>query len=217
MVDGNQDDPSKLDIKNTQIYNSSNFGILGRATNILAENLVINKSGQSSFAATFGGRYNVAHATLTNYWTNSFRQLPSLLLNNFTTDPDQNIIPNGLLSANFTNCIIYGNNNPELLLSATPEADFNFKFRHCLIYFNDPNNNFIGPYYDFDDSNYYENVLFNTDPEFLESSENKLQIPLDSPASSQGTNAGNLNTDIQGNLRSNPSDLGAYSAMDLDQ
>ena len=217
LVDGNQDDPSKLDIKNTQIYNSSNFGILGRATNILAENLVINKSGQSSFAATFGGRYNVTHATLTNYWTNSFRQFPSLLLNNFTTDPDQNIIPNGLLSANFTNCIIYGNNNPELLLSATPEADFNFKFRHCLIYFNDPNNNFTGPYYDFDDSNYYDNVLFNTDPEFLESSENKLQIPLDSPASGQGTNAGNLNTDIQGNPRSNPSALGADSAMDLDQ
>ena len=31
-------------------------------------------------------------------------------------DADQNVISNGLISANFTNCIIYGNDNPELLL-----------------------------------------------------------------------------------------------------
>jgi len=53
LVDGNQDDSSKLQINNSQIYNSSNFGVLGRATAITAENLVINKSGQSSFAATY--------------------------------------------------------------------------------------------------------------------------------------------------------------------
>ena len=56
------------------------------------ENLVINKSGQSSFAATFGGNYNVVHSTIANYWTNSFRQFPALLLNNFSADLDQNFI-----------------------------------------------------------------------------------------------------------------------------
>ncbi len=217
LTDGNQDDPSKLDIKNTQIYNSSAFGILGRASHILAENIVINKSGQSSFAATFGGRYTVTHATIANYWTNSFRQFPALLLNNFTTDSDQNSIPNPLLSANFTNCIIYGNNNPEVLLDPVAEADFNFNFKNCLIYFDDPNNRFSGPFYNFDDTNYYDNVRFNLDPGFLNSSENKLQIPLNSPASGQGTTAGTLNTDIEGNTRPNPSDLGAYNAKDLDQ
>ena len=168
MVDGNQDDPSKLQITNAQIYNSSNFGILGRATSITAENLVINKSGQSSFAATFGGNYNVTHATIANYWSNSFRQFPALLLNNFMVDADQNVIPNGLNSANFTNCIIYGNDNPELLLDDIPDADFNFKFKNSLILFNDPNNYFSGPYYNFSDANLYENVLFNLDPEFLD-------------------------------------------------
>ncbi|MDA9576437.1 hypothetical protein N9R87_04810 [Flavobacteriaceae bacterium] len=216
FVDGNQDDASKLEVSNTQIYNSSNFGILGRATNITAENLVINKSGQSSFAATFGGHYDIVHATIANYWTNSFRQFPSLLVNNFTVDLEQNIIPNDLSSATFTNCIIYGNDNPEVLLDPVSEADFNFKFNNCLIYFNDPNNNFTSPYYNFDDSNLYENMRFNFDPEFLNTQQNKLQIPLNSPAASQGTSAGNLTTDITGALRSSPSDLGAYNATDFE-
>ena len=216
LVDGNQDDASKLEVSNTQIYNSSNFGILGRATNITAENVVINKSGQSSFAATFGGHYDIVHATIANYWTNSFRQFPSLLVNNFTVDLDQNIIPNDLSSATFTNCIIYGNDNPEVLLDPVSEADFNFKFNNCLIYFNDPNNNFTSPYYNFDDSNLYENMRFNFDPEFLNTQQNKLQIPLNSPAASQGTSAGNLTTDITGALRSSPSDLGAYNATDFE-
>ena len=217
LVDGNQDDPSKLQITNAQIYNSSNFGILGRATSITAENLVINKSGQSSFAATFGGNYNVTHATIANYWSNSFRQFPVLLLNNFMVDTDQNVIPNGLNTANFTNCIIYGNDNPELLLDDVPDADFNFKFKNCLTLFNDPNNYFSGPYYNFDNQNLYENVLFNLDPEFLDSQQNKLQIPLNSPAAGQGANTGNLNTDILGTTRPTPSDLGAYNATDLEQ
>lgn len=216
LVDGNQDDASKLEVSNTQIYNSSNFGILGRATNITAENVVINKSGQSSFAATFGGHYDIVHATIANYWTNSFRQFPSLLVNNFTVDLEQNIIPNDLISATFTNCIIYGNDNPEVLLDPVSEADFNFKFNNCLIYFNDPNNNFTSPYYNFDDSNLYENMRFNFDPEFLNTQQNKLQIPLNSPAASQGTSAGNLTTDITGALRSSPSDLGAYNATDFE-
>ena len=216
LVDGNQDDASKLEVSNTQIYNSSNFGILGRATNITAENVVINKSGQSSFAATFGGHYDIVHATIANYWTNSFRQFPSLLVNNFTVDLEQNIIPNDLSSATFTNCIIYGNDNPEVLLDPVSEADFNFKFNNCLIYFNDPNNNFTSPYYNFDDSNLYENMRFNFDPEFLNTQQNKLQIPLNSPAASQGTSAGNLTTDITGALRSSPSDLGAYNVTDFE-
>ena len=84
LSDENADAPNdKLTITNTQIYNSSNFGILGRNTSIRAENLVINNSGQSSFAATLGGKYNVTHSTIGNYWTNSSRQLPALLINNF--------------------------------------------------------------------------------------------------------------------------------------
>jgi len=81
---GNNTAPTLI-IKNSQIYNSSNFGILGRETNIYGENLVINNSGQSSLACTIGGTYNFVHSTFANYWNNSFRQYPSVLINNFFT------------------------------------------------------------------------------------------------------------------------------------
>ena len=73
LCDGNQQDPTKLEINNSQVYNQSNFGILGRATSIIAENIVINNIGLSSFAGTVGGNYNVTHSTIANYWTSSFR------------------------------------------------------------------------------------------------------------------------------------------------
>ena len=59
--------------------------------------------------------------------------------------------------------------------------------------------------------------MFSLDPEFLDPQQNRLQIPLNSPAAGQGANVGNLNTDILGTTRPSPPDLGAYKATDLEQ
>ena len=166
LSDGNQQDPTKLEINNSQVYNQSNFGILGRGTSITAENIVINNSGLSSFAGTFGGNYNVTHSTIVNYWTSSFRQFPSILLNNFVVDAENTVTTNPLIAANFTNCIIYGNNSPELLLENEDSEDFNFKFTNSLVYFDDPNGNFTSIEYDFSNTIFYENIIFNNDPHF---------------------------------------------------
>ena len=91
---GQNDTNDKLSISNSQIYNSSAFGLLGRATSITAENLVINNSGQSSFAGTLGGKYNFTHCTIANYWNSSFRQYPSLLLNDFAVGENNTIFTN---------------------------------------------------------------------------------------------------------------------------
>ncbi|MCB0470823.1 MAG: hypothetical protein KDC51_09980, partial [Flavobacteriaceae bacterium] len=61
---------------------------LGRNTSITGENVVFNNAGQSSLAGTLGGRYNFTHCTIGNYWDTSFRQYPSLLLNNFVLGED---------------------------------------------------------------------------------------------------------------------------------
>lgn len=215
LVDGNQTDITKLNITNSQIYNSSNFGILARASNVNGENIAINNSGQSSFAGTFGGRYNFANSTLANYWTRSFRQFPSVLLNNFTTDADNNTFTNALVEANFTNCIIYGNDNPEFILDANPDDEFNFKFTNCLIRFQNTNNNFTGPLYDFDNIALYENVIFNDDPDFLDPFANRLEIPNGSSADGTGIIFGNLLNDIINTPRALPRDLGAYESIDF--
>ena len=216
LSDGNQQDPTKLEINNSQVYNQSNFGILGRATSIIAENIVINNSGLSSFAGTFGGNYNVTHSTIANYWTSSFRQYPALLLNNFIVDSENTVTTNPLVAANFTNCIIYGNDSPELFLENKNSEDFNFKFTNSLIYFDDPNGNFSSPEYDFSDTTLYENVIFNNNPQFLDPFNNKLNIPFGSPAEGAGIFSGNLTKDITNTTRNSPPDLGPYNAIEFE-
>ncbi|MDB4180674.1 hypothetical protein N9611_00300 [Flavobacteriaceae bacterium] len=216
VSDGNQDDPTKLVITNSQIYNSSNFGILGRGSSISAENIVLNNSGVSSFAGTYGGNYNFAHSTIANYWSNSFRQFPALLLNNFIVDAENTVYTNPLESANFTNCIIYGNDNPELLLEKEPSEVFNFKFTNSLLYFDDPTDFYSDDQYDFTNTEYYKNVSFNNDPLFLDPSLNQLNIPLGSPAEGAGVSSGNLNVDITNTPRTSPPDLGAYNAIEFE-
>ena len=216
LSDGNQDDPTKLTLTNSQIYNSSNFGVLGRGTSINAENVVLNNSGISSFAGTYGGNYNVTHCTIANYWSNSFRQFPALLLNNFIVDSENTIFTNPLETANFTNCIIYGNDNPELLLEKDPSDVFNFKFTNSLILFDDPTEFYSEAQYDFSNTDHFENVIFNNDPEFLDPFKNQLNIPFGSPAEAAGISSGNLNVDLTNTPRTSPPDLGAYNAAEFE-
>ncbi|WP_452227035.1 hypothetical protein [Lacinutrix cladophorae] len=214
LSEGNPDSIiDNLTITNSQIYNSSNFGVLGRNTSISAENLVINNAGQTSFAATLGGRYNLTHCTIANYWSSSFRQFPALLINNFQETEDATFVAN-LTEANFNNCIIYGNDNPEFIIDEVEDAAlvFNFKFTNCLVRFSDTNNTFSGANYDFDDTTKYENIIFNQEPDFRDSSANDLIIGDDSAANNQGntTFASQVPLDILGVNRTASPDLGAY-------
>jgi len=213
VVDGNMDDIEKLNITNSQIYNSSNYGILGRGTSINAENVVINNSGQSSFAGTYGGNYNFVHSTIVNYWNSSFRQFPSVLLNNFIVDSDNVTHTSPLQSANFTNCIIYGNDNPEFILDENTDDEFNFKFTKCLVRFNNSGGSFTGDNYNLDDGTLYDQVIFNDNPQFLDPFNNKLQIPDGSPADGTGIIFGNLSSDILNTPRGVNPDIGAYESI----
>jgi hypothetical protein len=215
LCDGNPDAIlNKLNITNSQIYNSSAFGILGRNTSIKGNNVVINNSGQSSFAGTIGGKYNFTHCTIANYWNNGFRQYPSVLLNNFIADADNNVILADLIEANFNNCIIFGNDNPEILLDEIQDdaVIFNFKFTNCLIRFDNSSNTFTGINYDFNDINHYESVIFNQDPNFKETSLNQLIIGDNSAANNQGNAifSSQVPFDILNVNRTTSSDLGAY-------
>lgn len=204
----------KLTIKNSKIYNSSNFGILGRATSITAENVVINNAGQSAFAGTFGGTYNFTHCTIANYWSNSFRQLPALYLNNFLVLEDKTTVTNALTAANFNNCIIYGNHNPEFLIEDEEGADVNFKFTNALIKFIDSHNKFgSNPIYDFSNTSLYNNTIFNEDPNFKNTSKNDLIIGQKSGAINvigNNTFSNQVPFDILNQPRTATPDLGAY-------
>jgi hypothetical protein len=56
-------DGTTVSIKNTQIYNSSNYGILAQTAKINGENVVTAGSG---LACSYGGNYKFTHSTFNN-------------------------------------------------------------------------------------------------------------------------------------------------------
>jgi len=202
-----------LELENVQIYNSSNFGIMAQTAIINGFNVAINNAGQSSLACTIGGNYNFVHSTIANYWNRGHRSFPSVILDN-TLKVSNNFIP---LNAHFENCIIFGANNLEIAINKAENSIFNFDFTNSLIKFIDFNNSFMNDIlYDFDDVNRYKNCLisktFNSNQvDFVEPLENDLRI-LDFSAAKGTANSTYMGTsDILGNTRNIPVDMGAYN------
>lgn len=219
LVDGNPNAAiPKLQITNTEIYNHASFGILGRQTSISGSNLVIGNAGQSSFAGTVGGSYNFTHATFANYWNNSLRTLPAVLVNNFFAfqdDMGNDVIETGdLNAANFTNCIIHGGSSIEFVLDRVDDGSlFNYNVQNCLVKFDDFNNTFANNNeLDFTNTARYQNIILNGNPNFKSAFDEEFIIGKDSDAVNQGTSTP-ITLDILGVTRSTPPDIGAYQSI----
>jgi hypothetical protein len=201
-------DATTIQIKNTQIYNSSNYGILAQTAKIEGENLVLNNAGQASLACSYGGNYTFTHCTFNNDW-NSAQQV-ALSLSNYSTGA----IPEtkDLTAATFNNCIIYGSYSNEMILNKKTESAFQYQFNNCLIKFDNVSNSFSNhPDYQFEtDPIHYNAILLNKDPKFFSVSQNKFNIDETSSAFAKGNSAYLIPLDIIGNARSLPPDLGAY-------
>lgn len=173
LMESNDGDRT-LTMNNVQIYNSSNVGLLARNGDVYGENMVINNTGQTALACTFGGRYTFNHSTFANYWTNGFRTFPTVQLDNFFPISETDIQVEDLVEANFNNCIIYGNEQREIALIQEPSAAFNFSFRNSLIRFEDPNGEFTDDVYT--NPAFYPNTIFNVDPVFQNPALNNFNI-----------------------------------------
>ena len=205
---GNSSKPT-LTIKNTQIYNHSSVGMMARGSYIEGENLVINNCGQVSLALQIGGEYSFKHSTFANYWDNGPRQTPSVLVNNWYQSADGKIISRDLKEAYFGNCIIYGNNENELVLSMNDGADFNYRFENNLIKYKNRNGELE---YEIEDNPLFVETIVNEDPLFWDEYNNDLRITSESPAVGKGNT--NIANDVPKDLlqvnRTTSPDLGAY-------
>jgi hypothetical protein len=203
-----------LKIDNTEIYNTSNFGLLGRSAHIAGNNLVIGNNGLASLACTLGGNYDFTHCTFANFWSGSIREYPAVLVNNYERlQGTGELIAYDLLAANFTSCIMEGNQNIEFLLEKSDEASFSFNFRNSLLRFDDPNGFYSNdPLYDFDDMSKYQNNIFNGEPDFRDINAHDFQIGDESEANAKADlqAAQQVPYDILGVNRSISPDIGAY-------
>ncbi|MBF0693637.1 MAG: hypothetical protein IR153_01095 [Flavobacterium sp.] len=216
-----QNNSGSISLKNTQIYNSSNYGILAQTATIKGENVVVNSAGQVALACTLGGSYEFKHSTFNNNWASS-RQLAVLIDNYYSVESDQDAgtidqVAFDLQKAEFHNCIIYGTNQVELRINKSainPNVNWTTPvFNKVLVKFNNSNNDYTNhPDYEFlyDTSN----VKKNQNPRFEDVSRNKLRIGEDSAAIGFGDPliSQQVPVDLAGQLRNTSSDLGAYQS-----
>ncbi len=197
-----------VDIKNTQIYDSSNYGILAQTAKINGENLVINSAGLASLACTYVGDYKFTHCTFNNNWSSSSQV--ALLVNNYYAGATPEV--KDLKAATFNNCIIYGSYSNEMILNKKTGASFVYQFNNCLIKFDNASNQFTNhPEYQFStDPVHYNAIIQNKDPKFFKVAENKLNIDTTSAAFAKGNATYLVPLDVMGNTRTLPPDLGAY-------
>jgi hypothetical protein len=211
LMDSNDGDRT-LTLTNVEIYNAANVGLLARTGNVYGENLVINNCGQTALSASLGGTYNFNHCTFANYWTNSFRSFPAVQIDNVLQVSETEVVVADLIEANFTNCIIYGNERRELGFVVEPSAAFNYNLTNTLFRFEDPNGDFTdNPLYDFNNTALYTNTVLNIAPMFQDTQNNNFNIET---GTSGAENIGLPNVmpqiDLNGMLRNNPPDAGAY-------
>ncbi|CAM3434075.1 hypothetical protein [Flavobacterium chungbukense] len=199
---------NSVTIKNTQIYNCVEYGILAQNSKIIGENIVINYAGLASLSCVYGGDYNFTHCTFNNNWPNPSHFAVNLSNRLTGATPETN----PLTQATFNNCIIYGSNFNEFNLSKNTTSAFVYQLNNCLLKFGSTSN----PDYQFKtDPTHYNNIILNENPKFYNVSQNKFNIDKTSAAFAKGNQAFIIPLDILGITRTSPPDLGAYQSQDF--
>lgn len=191
-----------LTLNNTIIQNTTSVGLYAYSTIIRSENCVIGNNGGGSLLIEKGGDYIFKHLTIANYWSASVRAAPALTVMNYTWDNSGSKIPNALSQALFANTIIYGSSEEEILLDSLQGTVFNTIFDHAILRTGIPLTNTTA----------FISCIRNEDPLIVDPQVYDFRIDTLSPAIDKGTDYGVVN-DIDGNVRSNPPDLGAYEWM----
>ncbi len=122
-------------ITNTVIKNMTLAGIFGRCSDIEGSNLLVTNCAQYCAAIAYGGSCEFRHCTFANYWNINNRTTPSVVVNNWYKVNDFTNEVRDLTSANFYNCIIYGDKDVEMVMDSitTGGEQFNCYFGNCLI------------------------------------------------------------------------------------
>lgn len=195
-----------IQIRNTQIYNCAEYGILAQNAHLNGENIVINYSGLASLSCVYGGNYLFTHCTFNNNWQGNSQLAVNLSNTLAGATPESN----PLTQATFNNCIIYGSASNEFNLNRNTSTTFVYQLNNCLLKFTSST---TSPDYQFKtDVIHYNQIILNENPKFYNVNKNKLNINTTSAAFAKGNQAYIIPLDIIGATRTSPPDLGAYQS-----
>ncbi len=204
-------DNPKVKLNNCRIENMTASALYGINAEISAENCLFANCEQCLLYGYAGGKYDFTNCTFGNYYTWGSRRNESVALYNYYYY-NSTYYPFDLEQANFTNCIIYGSQTSELLLSNTKSdkteiaALFNYNFDHCLIKTDVSEIDTT--------STNFSDVIWNKDPLFIEPKDEwDFHPDTLSPVINMGKTT-TLTGDIEGNAYIGLPDIGAFEYLE---
>ena len=196
------DDPSNpgytLTMTNTIIQNQARYGVfIYSGAKVKAENCIISKNGTHALLVLEGGDFNFNHCDLLGYGSS---QNPAVGISNYFTNYQTATTNVGSINEGILyNCVLSGNLTTELAIDTIQLSgvNLNFDFKNCL----------IKSEIEQTDA-FYQSIYWNNDPMFTDPATYDFSFLPSSTLNGNGF-ATSVVTDIFGNLRNNPPDIGA--------
>jgi hypothetical protein len=196
------EDPSNsgytLTMTNTIIQNQARYGVfIYSGAKVKAENCIVSKNGTHALLVLEGGDFNFNHCDLLGYGSSTS---PAVGLSNFYNDYQTSTTNVGSINEGVLyNCVVTGNLATEIAMDTIQMAgvNLNFDFRNCLIKSET-----------IQTDAFYESIFWNNNPLFTDPTTYDFSFTTSSILNSNGF-ATSVVTDIFGNPRNNPPDIGA--------
>ena len=130
------DSTAALDLRSSQIYNTSSSGLVGVRSTINAENCLIYNNLANSVQLVHGGDYNFDYCTIASYGVDA----SAVAMSNFVCYDDPLVCQERSvyrLNARFRNSILFGTRRDELIFNDISGGEqgnlFNPFFQHCVV------------------------------------------------------------------------------------
>lgn len=188
-----------LFIRNSRIRNASFYGLFGFLAKIEAENLLIHDAGINALSLSFGGEYKFTHSTFFLRSSVFFdHRDPAVYLSNYHIFDRSQPPLKAVFKGTFTNCIVYGTLEDELLPDPINDTPFDLLFDHGAVRVkgNLP-------------IQIFNATLNNEDPRFVDIIRGNYRLTESSPLVNRGT-VTSVTDDIEGKPRDTQPDIGAY-------
>ena len=187
-----------LTMTNTIIQNQARYGVfIYSGAKVKAENCIISKNGTHALLVLEGGDFNFNHCDLLGYGASPN---PAVGISNFFTNYQTATTNVGSINEGVLyNCVVSGSLATEMAIDTIQLAGvtLNFDFKNCLIKSET-----------IQTDSFYQSIIWNNNPLFTDPSIYDFSFLVNSPLNANGF-ATSVITDIFGNPRNNPPDIGA--------
>ena len=212
-------DSTDLEITSSQIYNTSNAGLIGIHSEINATNCLFYNNGSNAVRMIYGGDYDFTYCTLASYGVDASALTMSNWLCRQQNELGQCISCSEYrLNANFQNSIIFGSKRDEIDISDGDDCSdgasspLNYTFENCIVRVDEL----------VDEGSQFENFFDfcdpcqngdNNDALFLDTNEDDYHLDTLSIAERRAVSIGGINEDLDGftrGLGGESPDVGCY-------